>query len=249
MDSIKYLFEILWLKSWVMENYGMTATIIVCLLFIILWFFKVKWLGVVLNSIQEFVIFKLLKSKSKEIKEVSISESDVENHDIFNYIDFWRYSKIPAMQYSTEFRTAVFRKYLQLYLKSYKDNLSEFVSSGDFKNMDNNQLWIKFLELMNDIIYDYENDMRDIGIPPIIIEKMKIKNNDTINLIIDLMEGICNSSFYNSENNLLKVYSILNIILSVLENTISHSQATCNSINGQLKGLIFVDGGKIIKEP
>ena len=63
------------------------------------------------------------------------------------------------------------------------------------------------------------------------------------------MEGICNSTFYNSENNLLKVYSILNIILSVLENTISHSQATCNSINGQLKGLIFVDGGRIIEEP
>jgi hypothetical protein len=102
---------------------------------------------------------------------------------------------------------------------------------------------------MNDIIYDYENDMRDIGIPQIIIEKMKVKNNDTINLIIDLMEGICNSTFYNSENNLLKVYSILNIILSVLENTISHSQATCNSINGQLKGLIFVDGGKVLKEP
>ena len=36
---------------------------------------------------------------------------------------------------------------------------------------------------MNDIIYDYENDMRDIGIPPIIIEKMKIKNNDTINRV------------------------------------------------------------------
>jgi hypothetical protein len=248
MDSIKYLFEILWLKSWVMENYGMTATIIVCFLFVILWFFKVKWMGTILSAIQEFILFKLIKSKSKEVKEISISESDVENHDIFNYIDFWRYSKIPAMQYTTDFRTAVFRKYLQLYLKSYKDNLSEFVTSGDFKNMDNNQLWVKFLELMNDIIYDYENDMRDIGIPQIIIEKMKVKNNDTINLIIDLMEGICNSTFYNSENNLLKVYSILNIILSVLENTISHSQSTCNSINGQLKGLVFVDGGKIIKE-
>jgi len=90
--------------------------------------------------------------------------------------------------------------------------------------------------------------MSDVGIPKIIIEKMKVKNNEMINLIIDLIEGISNSSFYDSENNLLKVYSILNIILSILENTISSSDSICNSINGQLKGLTFNDGGKIVKE-
>jgi hypothetical protein len=90
--------------------------------------------------------------------------------------------------------------------------------------------------------------MSDVGIPKIIIEKMKVKNNEMINLIIDLIEGISNSSFYDSENNLLKVYSILNIILSILENTISSSDSICNSINGQLKGLTFNDGGRIVKE-
>lgn len=115
--------------------------------------------------------------------------------------------------------------------------------------MDNAQLWRSFLKLVTDIVYDYEKNMAEQGIPKIIIDKMKVKNNDMINLIIDLIEGICNSSFYNSENNLLKVYSILNIILSILENTISHSESTCNSINGQLKGLSFNDGGRIVTEP
>ena len=79
--------------------------------------------------------------------------------------------------------------------------------------------------------------MESIGIPKIIIEKMKVRNNDTISLTIDLLEGVCNSQFYASDKNLLKVYSILNILLSVLENTISSSANICNSINGQLKGL------------
>jgi hypothetical protein len=87
--------------------------------------------------------------------------------------------------------------------------------------------------------------MKKQGIPDIIIEKMKVRNNDTLNLTIDLIEGVCNSRFYNSKNNLLKVYSILNILLSILENTISHSELVCNSINGQLKGLEY--GG--FKEP
>jgi hypothetical protein len=68
---------------------------------------------------------------------------------------------------------------------------------------------------------------------------MKVKNNDNITLTFDLIEGVCGSQFYDSDKNLLKVYSILNILLSVLENTISNSESVCNSINGQLKGLNF----------
>ena len=81
--------------------------------------------------------------------------------------------------------------------------------------------------------------MDESGIPKIVIEKMKSKNNDTITLTIDLIEGICNSQFYTSDKNFLKLYSILNIILSVLENTISNSENVCNSINGALKGLTY----------
>jgi hypothetical protein len=78
---------------------------------------------------------------------------------------------------------------------------------------------------------------------------MKAKNNDTIQLTIDLIEGITNSQFYESEKNLLKMYSILNIILSILENLISSSESVCNSINGQLKGMSIMDGNRKITEP
>jgi hypothetical protein len=110
--------------------------------------------------------------------------------------------------------------------------------------LNSNYLWVEInstatglLSLINNIIYDYEREMELAGIPKIIIEKMKAKNNDTISLTIDLIEGICSSQFYSSDGNLLKIYSILNIMLSILENTISNSDHICNSINGQLKGM------------
>ena len=105
--------------------------------------------------------------------------------------------------------------------------------------MDDAEIWKTFLDLMNRIVYDYEREMSDSGIPKVVIDKMKVRNNDTITLTIDLIEGVCSSQFYESDNNLLKVYSILNILLSVLENTIMNSNSVCNSINGQLKGLKF----------
>ena len=105
--------------------------------------------------------------------------------------------------------------------------------------MDHPKVWKALMDLINQIVFDYEKEMSDAGIPKIVTDKMKVKNNDTITLTFDLIEGICNSQFYDSENNFLKVYSILNILLSVLENTISNSEPTCNSINGALKGLKF----------
>lgn len=169
----------------------------------------------------------------------SISESDISNHDIFNYLNFWIYSKIPTLEFSSEYRTIVFRKYLTIYLKKHKENFKKFIDNKQFMEMDDTQLWNTFLSLINEIIYDYETEMLAIGIPKIIIEKMKSKNNERILLTIDLIEGICNSSFYNSEKNYLKVYSILNIYLAILENAISSSVKICDSINGQLKGMSF----------
>lgn len=204
---------------------------------------KTNWFSSTWTKLSDKLIEWFLSKKTKADEVKVINESDIQNHDIFNYIDFWMYSKIPTFQFSTEYRTVVFRKYLTIYLRCYKKGVSEFIKSGAYKTMDQAELWKSLLDMINHIVWDYEREVKEMGIPDIIISKMKQKNNDTIQLTIDLIESISNSQFYQSDNNFLKMYSILNIILSVLENTISHSEQTCNSINGQLKGLTM-DGKK-----
>lgn len=185
----------------------------------------------------EWILKTKIKTDETDHHMKHISESDIINHDIFNYINFWIYSKIPTLEFSSEFRTVVFRKYLTIYLKKHRENFKKFIEEQKFNDMDDTQLWNTLLSLINEIIFDYETDMLATGIPRIIIEKMKSKNNLSISLTIDLIEGICNSNFYNSEKNYLKIYSILNIYLAILENTISSSVKICDSINGQLKGM------------
>ena len=235
----------------VVEIYGLKGAIFLLIVFIIISVLKSRLLSGVFTKLSDMIVERFMKFKTKDTdtKVKMISESDITNHDIFNYIDFWMYSKIPTFQFSTEFRTVVFRKYLTLYLKSYKKNIADFVNSKDYQTMDSAKIWKALLDLINHIIYDYERDMIEAGIAKPVIEKMKSKNNDTISLTIDLIEGICNSQFYESDKNFLKVYSILNILLSVLENTISNSENVCNSINGSLKGMTFIDNGKPYTEP
>jgi len=226
------------------DKYGIKGAIFVIILFLLILMIKSKWFGDLLSKLSDRFIEKFMKNKTKDISQVrNINDSDISNHDIFNYIDFWMYSKVPTFQFSTEYRTVVFRRYLTIYLRSYKSNIAKFITSREYQEMDDAKLSTTLLNLINRIVYDYEREMEEAGIPKIIIEKMKVKNNDTITLTIDLIEGICSSQFYSSDKNYLKVYSILNILLSVLENTISNSEGVCNSINGQLKGLTF-DGKK-----
>lgn len=224
----------------IIEKYGIEGAFFVILIFMVISMLKSKWVNDFLSKISDKFIEKFMQNKTKDITSVkNISESDISNHDIFNYIDFWMYSKVPTFQFSTEYRTVVFRKYLTIYLKSYKKNIAKFIESRLYQEMDDAKLSTSLLNIINTIIYDYERESELAGIPRIVIDKMKLKNNDTISLTMDLIEGICSSQFYSSDKNLLKVYSILNIILSVLENTISNSENVCNSINGQLRGLTF----------
>lgn len=227
--------------STLVGKYGIKGALFSIILFILIGALKSKWFSDLLGKMSDKFVERFMKSKTKDVNShvKMITESDITNHDIFNYIDFWTYSKVPTFNFSTEYRTVVFRKYLTIYLKAYKKNINEFVNNRDYQNMDDPKIWKALLDLINRIIYDYEREMAEAGIPKIVIEKMKTKNNDTITLTIDLIEGICNSQFYSSDKNFLKVYSILNILLSVLENTISNSEQICNSINGQLKGLTF----------
>lgn len=171
----------------------------------------------------------------------AIEESDIINHDFFNYVDFWIYNQVPSMILRTQYRTAVFRKYLHIYFKTYRNTLQDFVRSGSYKTMSSTELRRTLLHLITDTIRNMEIEMREIGIPDVIITKMKNVLSDRINLTMDLINSICDSSFYDSSENYLKIYSFLNIIHSILDNTISNISSVCDDINGEMAGL-SIDG-------
>jgi len=224
-----------------LKAYGIHGSILLISIFIIYSILKTDWISKKFNKLLEMIFTKKPTN--------TINMSNIINHNMFNYIDFWIYSKVPTMKFSSEYRTIIFRKYLTILLMKYKDHMNQYIASKVFEKMDEAELWKSILSLLNTIVYDYEKEMEVMGIPRMIIEKMKEKNNETITLIIDLTEAVCSSEFYDSENNLLKIYTIQNILLSILQNIITSSITICNSINGGLKGqFVVVDGKKIVEK-
>ena len=225
------------IEAW--EKYGLKGLLAFVLLFLLITAIKSKWVGEIISKISEYFMQKVMKSRTKGLNVTQVTTSDIENNDIFSYVNLHIHSKLPTLQLSTNYRTAVFKKYLELYLRAYSDNIKTYVLSKEYEDMDQAMLSTSLNNLINDVVYDYESKAQLAGIPPVIINKMKIQNNDSIYLCTDLLDNICGSTFYASEKNRLKMFSILNIILSILESTLLSTEKVCNSINGQLKGLTF----------
>lgn len=221
----------------IIEKFGFIGGLVVLLMFIFVSFFNSSVFINFLTKTLESIVKKIIKKS--EFSNIKISESDILNHDLFNYIDFWINIKIPTCRFDTNYRTEVFKKYMTLYLLSYKKKLYEFVKSKKYQTMNNTELWNSFFELLNGIVMDYEKEMMIVGINDVVINKMKYINNKMFSLTIELIRGICNSNFYASEKNYLKVYSILNILLSMLENSITIFEDEFVNMNGELSGLMF----------
>jgi hypothetical protein len=187
-------------------------------------------------------IIDALPGKKKKIEENNIrkiSESDIINHELFSYAGFWLNNKIPSLKLKTEFRTVVFRDYLNVFFTKFVNNIQHFINQGVYKNMDNTQMRKELFNILNTTLIEIDNELRNKKVPNIIIHKMRVLNSSKIGLMTDLVHSICDSSFYDSENNYLKIFSFLNVVYSILDNTIVGAESLFNSLNGELLGLNY----------
>ena len=135
-----------------LKAYGMEGTGLAIVLFILWSLLKTEWFSKKTAKLWDKILGK--KSNTHEI-----NVSHIVNHNMFSYIDFWIYSKVPTIRFSSEYRTVIFRKYLTILLMKYRDDMYQYISSGVYEKMDEAELWKSILSLLNNIVYDYEKEM------------------------------------------------------------------------------------------
>jgi len=221
------------------SKYGWKTGFFLLISTIILTLLKSQFLNTLVKKYIDKWIEKIFRKNKDNSAKVLFKDSDILNHEIFNYIDFWLYSNIPTIKFKTEYRSAVFKKYLFIYYKQYRDSLYIFVNDGKYKDMDNATMKSNLYSLFGDIVFNYENKMRNEKLPDVVIAKMKLKNNETYTLLLELVNSVCDNHFYDTDKNMLKMFTILNILNATLEYTINVANEVCDNINGELSGREF----------
>lgn len=174
-------------------------------------------------------------------KDNKIKESQIINHQVFNFINFWLHNKIPTLSFKTEYRNIVFKQYLTIFCESHYKILKNYAKYGSYRGVDISTLEKQMVRIITDITIDYEEKMISVGIPEVIVSKVRIILRRDLELLVNLIQKITISPVYDEDGNLLKVYSFLNVINTVLESTLINIIEVCDSINGELGGL-YMDG-------
>jgi len=209
-------------------------------------FVRSKFFSDLVKGIFDGIFIFREKRKNKKVdvvetnnRNITISIADITNHEIFNYLEFWLYTRIPDITLITQYRTVVFRKYVFILFKEYKEVLTTLLMKQEFTHVEKSQLKSILYTTLINIHKSADAQMKISGIPDVIVAKMTLALKDRMHLALDLINSINESAFYDSDNNLLKVYSYLNIIHSILDNILSNIEPVCNSINGELSGLMM----------
>ena len=179
---------------------------------------------------------KLFKNKKIKI--------NLKSHPIFSRADLNKNIVLTYFSLENKGKETVFKDILVNHMDIYKKHTLKLCSEIDKIN-DSNDLYTASVEVMNDIIYDlrtfYKNNDSytkiEKDVLDIVIAKYNNWDYDRELEVIARIQEICGSTFYPDIKT--KAVTILDTFLFAMNDTVSAANKTLNSINGDLKGLIF----------
>lgn len=179
---------------------------------------------------------KLFKNKRIRI--------NLKSHPIFSRADLNKNIVLTYFSLENKGKETVFKDILVNHMDIYKKHTLNLCSEIDEIN-DSNDLYTASVEVMNDIIYDlrtfYKNNDSytkiEKDVLDIVIAKYNNWDYDRELEVIARIQEICGSTFYPDIKT--KAVTILDTFLFAMNDTVSAANKTLNSINGDLKGLIF----------
>lgn len=191
--------------------------------------------------------------KKKIKKDSNDKENDNDNdklkliyHPAFTRIEYNKNAIKNCFELKNRGKEILFKEIITKHLDIYKLFLKEFVIYIDNNNhIDYNELENRSMEVLNKIISElncfYINDMsyssEEKKVLEIVLEKYQLWNNHRQNIAVDMIKNICGSVFYPSVY--AKSVTILDVFLFLITDVVDEADKTLNSLNGDLKGLVF----------
>lgn len=181
---------------------------------------------------------------TKIFKNNKYCSIDLNKHPIFSRADLNKNIVLTYFTLDNKGKETVFKDILVNHMDIYKNNISDLCTNIELIN-NSNDLYSLSVDTMNKIIHDirtfykdneaYTN--KDKEVLDIVIAKYNNWDYDRELEVITRIQEICGSTFYPDVHT--KAVTILDTFLFSMNDTVSAANRTLNSINGDLKGLVF----------
>ena len=184
-------------------------------------------------------------SKKKTTKKTNPKNLLI-NHHIFNRLDIVSTQVQQAFTLRNKGKEAVFKdiivNQINIYINNLK-NLAKDVDSGHIQTNDHlYNATLKYMDRINKSLHSYyvnniNYTIEDQHVLDIVMSKYEKWNVSHNQYILENISICCNSPFYNTIQ--IKASVILDIYLTCAVEIINSAQKTLDSLNGDLKGLVF----------
>lgn len=182
---------------------------------------------------------------SKLLKNKKNCKIKLSSHPVFSRVELNKNIILTYFNLSNKGKELIFKEILSNHMDIYKKYISILCENIENKDIDSNELYTLSVNTINNIINDlrtfYKKDNRyneeEEAVLNIVIGKYNNWDSERELEIIDRLQEICGSAFY--PDNYTKAVTILDTFLFAINSTISDANKTLNSINGDLKGLVF----------
>lgn len=227
----------------ILNTYGVRTAITAPIIYALYYLSKSKIVGKIANKLMNRIIDKISNDTKKEA-DTNIKNSDIENHHIFNKMNNLLYRDIYTVDFGEDTMNILMRDYLSIIIKEFKVGIKVFVNKGDYIKMTPTEYTSELNRVINEILCKIDREVENRSLPVILVDNMKLKTITAVNFFMEITAGIASSHHY--ENNLIKTFSILNILSTVLDNLITKSSIkVADFIYEDLKGISYK--GKIIR--
>ena len=210
----------------------------------------VKAITAVLTSV--LAIMGTYVGIKKKIKKNSNDEERKDDrvklsyHPVFTRIEYNKNIIKNCFELKNKGKEILFKELITKHLDIYKLHLKEFVNYIDNNiDIDYNELENRSMEVLNKIINElnsfYISDSsyssEEKKVLEIVLDKYQSWNNHRQNIAVGMINNVCGSVFYPDVYS--KSVTILDIFLFLVTDVVDEADKTLNSLNGDLKGLIF----------
>jgi hypothetical protein len=233
MDYLEFLKEI-WDK---LDRWAIILIEIGIIFGIIAFVFKYSY-----KSIIESIKYYKLVRKENEIHTSDLTIDSIKSHDIFTRFSTWETTKINNLRFGNSKKNLLFRKILNIKFNIIKDKTLELIASN-FVEVNRSEFKLLVESNMSEMILEYNKNLKyELGkeLYNFAIEGPNGFNQwheKTIIYALSLIENICDSeNIY--DDNLEKMWAILNTHQSALDATLLSIEKTFYSFNGELDSML-----------
>lgn len=162
---------------------------------------------------------------------------DLTRHPFFASMQHSVKYRIPHLDIAEPCRKLICRDLLKIKFTVFLRNIQDFLQHGDLNSMSVEHFHESAVMVVSTSVVEYEQQMREAGIPEVVIDRFGHWHQNTLELIMGLIENASNSRFYRDNN--ARMVAILDWLQAAFQITLLDAEKTLTSLNGELDGIVY----------